>query len=603
LAVATITTSDAVADPVGPQLRLSQVGYDGDASRGAYNPASAYDPTTGRHLVVWQADDAADEKYEVFGRMAGADGLPAGGQFRIGTAGGAGDATRTAGNPRVAYNTSRREFFVVWSADQSTVDGDVEVWGQRVSADGNLIGGSVRISTMGAGDATYNGDMAQVAYNPRRDQYLVVWHGLHSSVPGHGNEVWGHLISGAGQLIGIDDTRITSSTNYAIYPTVAYNPVNDEYMVAFIGNNDGTQKATVQRLTGDAAPIGINTRIQTAGESHKPAIAFDPQHGRYLVAWPYVAANDTEIHAQLLSGTGAEIGADDLPVSAMGPVGAPDYHVGADVGVGYSTGSQQWLVAWPGDDSVNGLVKGEWEVFGQSLTADGAPLGSDDVPISSMGPDGTADFGAVPREILTGPIDYDAVHDRFLTVWSGDDDTAPLANDEIEVFGRLVAPVPVTGPRDEPKHPKEPPLPPVAHPCPAVLVAVSDTDGDGCSNAMPITREFQVAFVARRNRVTGLVLTGVASRATVTILCRSGCRFTGKKRRVIARAKAGKKGGQVRITFKKVKIKPGARLEARVAGPSAVGRYAEFRVSRHLPYARRIAQGCMHPKYGTKLRC
>jgi hypothetical protein len=425
--------------PAGEQTRISQVGADGDVARVAENPAAAFDPVTGRALVVWTADAQVNDKAEVFGRFVGGDGAPLGGAFRIGTSGKAGDATF---DDHDVFNPKRRQFFVVWTSEEPPLENDFEIRGQRVSATGELVGGSARLSAMGVGDVKFNAAASQVAYNSVRDEYLVVWHGIDDALPGR-NEVYGHRVSGTGAPQGAD-VRISTVRNSATWPTVAYNSQANEYMVAMIGNDSKTnpksQRAFVQRLTADVVRVGANKQVFQAGECYKPAIVYNSSRNEYLLAVPGIVGGDTEAYVQRIDASGAQIGTNDARISQMGPDGAPEYGIGQDVAVGYSPRSGEYLVTWHGDTTAGGLVNDEIEVFGQGLDSNGAQVPLDDFPISSMGPDGTPKFGAGNFQ-FTGPLAYLPSTDRFLAVWVGDDGP-PLADNEIEVYGQTIAPTP-----------------------------------------------------------------------------------------------------------------------------------------------------------------
>jgi hypothetical protein len=457
LGCSAFTTPSLAATPVGDQVQVSQAGTDGDASRRAANPASAYNPASGLALVVWAADDVVNEKYEIYGRLVSADGVPQGGEFRIGSVGPAGDAAWDATDPRVAYNSRRNEFLVVWSGNESAVAGDVEIRGQRVAASGVLLGASRRISDMGIGDNPFRASLPQLAYNSTRDEYVVVWYGIDNALPGR-VEVWARRVAGAtGAPLGLD-TKISALRNAASHPTIAYNSVANEYLVAFIGKNSATsvnsQRVFVQRLTADVALVLGNRQIFQAGETHKPAIVYNPVLNEYLVAMPAIVAGETEAYAQRLNALGVEIGTNDQRISHMGPDGAPDYGLLVDIAVGYSPRGE-YLVTWSGDTTLFGLLRDENEIFGQGLDNTGAEYGPDDFPISSMGPDGSAQFG-VGSQQFTGPLAYAPDRDRFFVVWNGDNGP-PLADNEIEAYGRMVASsVPAAAP------PPPPPPPPVA---------------------------------------------------------------------------------------------------------------------------------------------
>ena len=63
--------------------------------------------------------------------------------------------------------------------------------------------------------------------------------------------------------------------------------------------------------------------------------------------------------------------------------------------------------------------------------ATGAEVGTNDFRISDMGPDGNTNFDAQDPAVA-----YNSTNNEYLVVWRGDDDTAPLVDNELEIFGQ-----------------------------------------------------------------------------------------------------------------------------------------------------------------------
>jgi hypothetical protein len=580
------------AQPYLDQFQISQVGPDGDASRSAVNPGAAFDPSTGEALVVWFADSDQDEKFEIWGRFVNSDGQLQGGQFRIATAGAPGDAGRDCLSPRVAYNSVRNEFLVVWGSDSEAVDDDFEIRGQRVGAAGQLIGGEHRLSDMGPGNATYNASEPQVAYNPVRDEYVVVYHGVDDALPGR-TEVYGRRVSGDGLAQG-SDVHISALRNSATWPTIAYNSQANEYLVAFIGDDSPTnptsQRTFVQRLTADAAPVGPNRQVFQSGEVHKPAVVYNPTVNQYLVATPGIVNGDVEAYVQRLDGNGVEIGVDDERISHMGPDGAPDYGLGVDVAVGYSPARAQYLVTWHGDTTSFGLVKDENEVFGQGLDVNGSEIGVDDQPFSSMGPDGTPQYG-VDNFQFDGPLAYAPDRDRWFVVWTGDNGP-PSADNETEVFGHMIgtsppppAPPPVMAPAPPPP---PPPVPPIVSPHPA----------------MPnFTVQFSTSRARGRRGVHGLLYSvagfdRLPNSTIVTVRCDKGCTMKTASFTVRTKASKGKKKKTSMTLSKPVHLGAKSRIRVTARHSGYRSRYIRYKFVVRRGFGldpRRVGSGCQTP--------
>ncbi len=70
--------------------------------------------------------------------------------------------------PQIAYNPDDDEYLVVWQDYRNSADWNI--YGQRVAADGSLLGTNLAINTT----ATTHQTTPHVAYGA--NEYLVVWH-------------------------------------------------------------------------------------------------------------------------------------------------------------------------------------------------------------------------------------------------------------------------------------------------------------------------------------------------------------------------------------------------------------------------------------------
>jgi hypothetical protein len=247
------------------------------------------------------------------------------------------------------------------------------------------LGAARRVSTTGPdGDAGYDAVWPDVAHNATDDEYLIVWTG--DTGASREDEVWGRLTTGGGEAIG-EAFRISSmgpegNASYTAWePRAVYNPAADEYLVVWFGDDD----------TGA------------------------------------LADNEFEVYAQRVSAAGAEVGA-DVRISSMGTDGDASFDAW-NPRVAYNGDDDEYLVAWEGDDNAGGSVDNAFEIFAQRLTPALAEIGTDDLRVSSMGPEGNAAFDALRPDVT-----YNPVAGEYLVAWQGDDDTAPLVDNEQEIF-------------------------------------------------------------------------------------------------------------------------------------------------------------------------
>ena len=452
-------------------LRLSHMGS--DVLFDAFDPAVAYNSAGNEYLVVWQGEDntvpLVNGEYEIFGQRVNAvTGAEIGGHLRLSDMGPDGDTGYGAQDPAVAYSSTENEYLVVWAGDDDAgalVNGEYEIYGQRVDgATGAEIDSNLRLSDVGPdGNANYAAYAPAVAYNPTSNEYLVVWRGDDDigALVDEEFEIYGQRLNAATGAELTADLRLSDmgpdgNANYDAWePAVAYNSTSNQYLVVWRGDDDTPPlvdeefEVYGQRLNGaSGVPLGANDfRLSDMGpdgdagyDAYEPAVTYNPTDHEYLVVWRgdddtgALVDGEYEIWGQRLDGaTAAEIGA-DLRLTDVGPDGNASYDAFSPA-VTHNSVNNEYMVVWYGDDDTTPLVDGEYEIFGQRVDgATGAEIGDNDFRLSDMGPDGDADYDARETALACNSTAND-----YLVVWSGDDNTPPLVDEEFEIFGQRFA--------------------------------------------------------------------------------------------------------------------------------------------------------------------
>jgi Ca2+-binding RTX toxin-like protein len=300
-------------------------------------------------------------------------------------------------------------------------------------------------------------------FSPEANEYLVVWKGDSSSV----GRVKGQRLAPDATEIGTNDFNILGSaaldTNDAV--DVAYNNRDREYLVVTRARPASDEfEIYGQRLDLTGAQVGTDDfRISDAGpdgdasyEVLPPSVAYNPTLNQYLVGWPaditVLVDGEIEVFGQLLASNGLETGVNDFRISAMGPDGDTDFDAFRPR-IAYNPNANQWLVTWHGDTNVAPLVDEEREVFGQTLAADGALIGTPQFRISLAGADGDPEVDGFRPAVA-----YNAASCDFLVGYMiGTDET------DSDVYGRRVSAPPCPPPPLPP--PPPPPSGPNAGPC------------------------------------------------------------------------------------------------------------------------------------------
>jgi hypothetical protein len=454
---------------IGGAIRISGMGPGGDPNFGALDMAVAYNSQDDEYLVVWYGDDSVgglvEDEYEIFGqRIDAATGAPLGADdFRISDLGPNGDPDFDATFPAVAYDSGANQYLVVWMGDDDAgglVDGELEIFGQRLSAAGAPLGANdFRISSMGPdGSASFDAFAPAVAYDAVHEQFLVVWSGDDDTgaLVDDEFEIWGQRLDSAGLPVGADDFRISDQgadgdPDWGTgRPALAFSPAENEFFVVWDGDTQVNDEIEIfgQRLdAATGAEVGANdVRLSDVGPNGSisygafyPAIAYSAAQNEYLVVWE--ASDDGGGMAPFER----EIFGQRV-LAQGGEVGINDFRISDMGGSGdasfegghpavVAVASGGYFVVWYGDDDLGGLVEDEWEIFGQRLAANGAALGFNDFRISRMGPNGDPQYDGAFPALA-----YDSTRGRLLPVWTADHHLGGSAEDELETYGSIVTP-------------------------------------------------------------------------------------------------------------------------------------------------------------------
>jgi hypothetical protein len=237
--------------------------------------------------------------------------------------------------PAVAYNSQREEYLVVWHNEWP---GNMDIYGQRVSKNGTLMGNWFAISA-GQGDRYF----PDVAYNSQANEYLVVW--SHED-PTNVYSVYGQRLSATGQAQGAAFPIVqgTSGTAYD-EPAVAYAYAADEYLVVFrqVGSggydiNAHSYNSDCTLRTGDAFIMGtVGLPLQ------EPDVAYNRTRNEFLVVWEFWNFTDDDIWGQRVKMAG---GLGTLGPALQITTDAKDQHAPAVAAIPKPVGMGQYLVVW-----------------------------------------------------------------------------------------------------------------------------------------------------------------------------------------------------------------------------------------------------------------
>jgi len=318
------------------------------------SPSAAYDPVNQRFLVTWD-DYRSGSNYDIYGQILNGSGTLFGTEITISTA--ANDRV----SPSVAYDPVNQRFLACWTDNRTATN---QIYCQLISAAGSLVGGNFTFSTA-ASFQIYS----SVSYDPVNQHFLVVWED-YRNVTG---DIYGQILDSNGAQIG-GNFSVTADTNAQVSPSVAYDSVTQRFLVVWEDYRNMSGDIYGQILDSNGAPIGSNFSISAAANGQVyPSEAYDPVRQRYLVAWQdYRSGGTSDIYGQVISSNGSLVGSNFSICSAASEQSFPS--------VAYGSGARNFMVAWQdqrdGDTDIYGMLIG-------GITTTSLPSGKELTPYAA----------------------------------------------------------------------------------------------------------------------------------------------------------------------------------------------------------------------------
>lgn len=243
-------------------------------------PAIAYDPNGDRFFLTWY--DFRNRKssgFDIYGRIVDGGGKPISGDIQVSP------AKRSQGNPAAAFDTVNNSIMVLWADWRDAEDIDSDIYGRLLRADGTPYGDDIKIS----GLRHVSQKSPNLAFDPTRQRFLVVWNDSRHRT----DKIYGRFVGADGSLQG-DEFPISMDGYAQDSPSVLYDPRKDQFLVVWRdvkpANDDKFEKA-VKGSFVDAAngPSGKSFMIAYEKTGCTPlslkAASFSPKDNYYFVAW------------------------------------------------------------------------------------------------------------------------------------------------------------------------------------------------------------------------------------------------------------------------------------------------------------------------------
>jgi len=147
-------------------------------------------------------------------------------------------------------------------------------------------------------------------------------------------------------------------------PVIAYNSVHDEYLVVWYVDVSSVATIFGVRVDSQGVPIGTSFVISDPGNAQwDPAVAYDPVNDHYLVVWTFDYSgdgSDTDILGRFIPWSGP---------SSSDPVFVVDQALSQQgfPALAYNPQALEFLVVWQDNEET-----GPYQIFGERIFADGS---------------------------------------------------------------------------------------------------------------------------------------------------------------------------------------------------------------------------------------
>jgi hypothetical protein len=284
--------ASAATGQLGPERRISEPTSPG-ANR--YAPSIAYNWRRREYLVVWH-NTWPDGHRDVYARRVSESGELLS-LFTISA------GVNDRAQPSVAYNATNDQYLVVWIYNSSGDGSTYNVWGRTVAWDGGSMGPEKEIVSY-PNRTFWN---PRVAWNSIRNQYLVVWAAVDTTtwlptdvalalLDSGGNRLFGYTISSYYEPHQADVTYNVATDEYLVVWRRMWGPADGDILAARI---DGGNAIVVN-------PPGVFSVNVETEDQMLPSVTTNQQH-RYFVVWQHAFPGpccDWDIRGQELDAQG-----------------------------------------------------------------------------------------------------------------------------------------------------------------------------------------------------------------------------------------------------------------------------------------------------------
>jgi len=205
-----------------------------------------------------------------------------------------------ASHTAIAFNSQRQEYLVVYD-DKYIFTNDTNIYDQPgfiLDAEGNVISGNPIGNPIMVDYGPGSHFSPYVVYNPIDDTYMLNWEDFRHVPPGQSwmygpFDIYGSILDGEGNIIvdpvvNVDDTGQPDEGKSQTVPSIAHNPVDNEFLVAWTDSRPSLNGGGVigRLINGDGTPKGLDFVIADGpGSQGAPKMVYVKTMRKYFVVW------------------------------------------------------------------------------------------------------------------------------------------------------------------------------------------------------------------------------------------------------------------------------------------------------------------------------
>ena len=285
---------DTVGTPIGGTYVLNlTAGYQ-------INPTVAYNSVDNEYLIQWRWQGVNDPSWNsIRGQRLAADLTPLGDDYQLGIKG-------MGFESAVTYNATNNEYF---STGRGYTPDPAGVYGTRI-AGGTVLDPAILLDGSHGYNGGYPAPNGGSAWNSIDNQYLATY--AVQEVPTWSSyNIRGRLVEGDGTPIG-SPFEVSFTPNFRSFycaSSVAFDANAGRYLVVYGDSRPMPLRGQFVARDGRLMGFPFEFSESVCGTDIAPHVAFDPVNNVYLVTWNETPVQYvTPIYAQLLAADGETLG-------------------------------------------------------------------------------------------------------------------------------------------------------------------------------------------------------------------------------------------------------------------------------------------------------